>query len=135
MFTPLNEEHNSEKLKEIEKEKEKIKRIYYLFLLNKKLEDVFSYKLVHEENLNLLDRVKEYALYNHIRSGKRKINLDDVVGYKRPLLEYIETLIRDGLFIKAKKLLNVAKEKRFTCNKYYELLRRIKKEYRFISRL
>lgn len=135
MFTPLNEEHNPEKLKEIEKEKNNLKRLYYLSLLNKKPEEIFSYELVHEENLHFLHRVKEYSLYNYIKSGKKKINLDDVIGYKRPLLEYIETLINDGQFIKAKKLINIAKDKKFTCNKYYELQRRVRKEYRWNSKL
>ncbi|KAF9761563.1 hypothetical protein NGRA_2559 [Nosema granulosis] len=137
MFTSLNEEFSIEKTREIEKEKKKIKKSYYTYLINRKIDDIFNYELVHEENLHLFERVKEYTLFNHIRSGRKKINIEayNLTRYEKALMEYVELLINDGMFIKARKLLNIAKEKKYLSNKYYELEERIRKEYRFNSKL
>ncbi|EOB12808.1 hypothetical protein NBO_364g0014 [Nosema bombycis CQ1] len=123
MFTSLNENTSSDEQKRnFKREKLKLKKIYYNFLLNNKLDDIWNYKLQFEENRGYYERIRENALYNFVQKSKR-LNIEkyQLTKYSKPLLEYISLIIDDNQLLKARKLLNIAKGNGFTCNKYYEL--------------
>ena len=131
MFTPLNKETSKKRLKSIVKERRALKETYYNFLLDiKKLDNIFSVKIDYEENYELLSRIKEYALYNCLL---KNIDIDikkyDIFRYKKVLFFYIKKTIENKEFIKAKKLLNICKERGYENNEYFDLLYKLKKFY------
>ena len=122
MFTPLNKETSKKRLKSIVKERRALKETYYNFLLDiKKLDNIFSVKIDYEENYELLSQIKEYALYNCLL---KNIDIDikkyDIFRYKKVLFFYIKKKIENKEFIKAKKLLNICKERGYENNEYFD---------------
>lgn len=131
MFAPLNEDLNPERLKDIAREKKILTKLYYNYFLNRKPESILNFKLENEENKIFYNLIKENVLFNVVRGKNKKVKLDvgEVIQFKRVLLEYIDKLIDEKEFIKASKLLNVAKRENYCCNKFYKLKERIRREY------
>jgi hypothetical protein len=129
MFTPLNKETSKKRLKSMLKERRMIKEIYYKFLINMDIDNVFNIKTEYDENRDILYQVKEYALFNLVDKFIDKVDplKYDIFSYKKAAFLYIHSILKKKEYVKAKKMLNICKEKGYECNEYYELVDEVRK--------
>lgn len=130
MFTPLNKETSKKRLKSILKERRMIKEVYYKFLVNMDIDTIFSIKIEYDENSDILYQVKEYSLFNLVDKSVEGVDpvKYEIFNYKKAAFMYIQNVLKRKEYVKAKKMLNICKEKGYECNEYYELVDEVRKK-------
>ncbi|AFN82730.1 hypothetical protein EROM_031080 [Encephalitozoon romaleae SJ-2008] len=114
------------------KKSEDHERAMLLMEYNKALKDLnvgsfLRYKVKHDVNLGLYKRASGYLISNYTAKKALEEVEQNIERYK--LLNYRESLfnmarrniIERNNFVRARKLLNIAREKGFFCNELYEL--------------
>ncbi|ADM11253.1 uncharacterized protein Eint_031100 [Encephalitozoon intestinalis ATCC 50506] len=127
MFEAINSIDNKVIRKSEDHEKGMILLEYTKALKTLDIGSFLKYRVKHDVNLGLYKRASGYLISNYaIKKTLEEIELN-MERYK--LLEYKESvfimarrnIMEKENFVKARKLLNLAREKGFFCNELYEL--------------
>lgn len=122
MFKSINK-LNDKKLK---KEKENMYKEYIKNLQKKSID--FDFNINHEENKNMYKKMKENLKINLIFNIEYEkinefINMEEIKENKNLFFAYLERSIRNLKFIKAKKMINYAKFRKYFCKQFYDIKR------------
>lgn len=133
MFRALNTESASQKKKAAE-EGIRIREMYMDYLFTSNLDALLSYPVQCEQNIPLMMKAKSNALTAHVKSEpidrlNSQMEQLGLLEFRNPLFLLAEKNIQGGNFVRAKKILNVARDKGWFSNRLYDLSKRIEVEY------
>lgn len=137
MFKAINSEDDGLYTRNLQDEQTKIEKMYLESLKGNVIDEYIAYSPKYECNIGVYRKGKIFLMCSYIRnSGLDKldslIDTYDALIYKDVLFEAIEKYINGRKFFKAKKLLNLARDRKFLCNRFYELERLYAKKYYYI---
>lgn len=133
MFKAVNTECEAERKKAV-LEKKKIQNTYLSALKTLDIQNYLEIKVVFEQNVGFYLVGKANLLHSLVRKASVE-ELDEImekygiIDVKLAVFEAAKKFIGNGLFVKARKLLNIAREKAWWCNDLFDLEERIKREY------
>lgn len=132
MFRAVNTESESDRRRAC-LERQKIQNVYLSTLKTMKLSKLLSMEVRYEQNYNLLCNAKSNLLYGFVRRMSMGQLLESMeCGFlesKVSFFEFVRKCIAEGNFIRAHKLLNLAKSREWVGNDYFELREEIGKKY------
>jgi hypothetical protein len=125
MFRAVNTESEHER-KRIHYERIKIKNVYLSVTKTLNVEKYFEMKIHFEQNKGFYLAGKANLLYNLVRRTQineldKMLEKYDILESKCAFFEFARKCIENGLFVRAKKLLNIARSKGWWCNDLYDL--------------
>lgn len=134
MFVPINSRNAEAIRKSEEEERTNLRRAYIEALSTLNIDSFLRCKPKHEANLGLYNQATRYLIFNY--SSKKElceiesnISKYGLLNYKESLLNMAKKNIETESFMKARKLLNIARERGFFCNMLYELEEQLRKEW------
>jgi hypothetical protein len=133
MFRAVNTETEYER-KRTQVERLKIKNVYISAVKTLNIEKYFELKVQFEQNQGFYLAGKSNLLYNLVRRSPLK-NMDELIKKhnilesKLAFFEFVKKCIDNGLFVKAKKLLNCARIKGWICNDLFDFENQIEETY------
>lgn len=138
MFKAVNTDSESQR-KKISIENQRIRDLYMDTLQTLNIKKFLELQVLHSQNQPFYLKAKSNIMYNYVKcvdisilnENKEKY---DFLEHKHSFFEVVEKNIRGGNFVRARKLLNLAKERGWLCNSLYSLASRIEDDY-FAARL
>lgn len=130
MFKAVNTESEAQQ-KKIQIERQKIRELYLAALADLELDAFLQFKVENDQNGEFYKKAQANLLYNYAKA-KALDDLDERLGFlecRDAFFEVAEKNIRARNFVRAKKLLNLARERGWFCNKLHDLQKRIEEEY------
>jgi len=133
MFRAVNTESETERRKALQ-ERAKIQSTYLSAMKTLDIEKYLEIRIQFEQNDGLYLAGKANLLYGLVRKTP-VVKLDELVEKYRILetrlafFELARRWIDNGMFVKARKLLNMARERGWWCNDLFDLEGRIEREY------
>lgn len=114
------------------KKSEDHERAILLMEYNKALKDLdissfLRYRVKHDVNLGFYKRASGYLISNYtakkaLEEVEQNIERHKLLNYRESLFNIARrNIIERSSFVRARKLLNIAREKGFFCNELYEL--------------
>lgn len=133
MFKAVNTESENER-RRAQFEKTRIQKSYLSALKTLNIDKFLAIKIHHEQNQAFYESAKSNLLYNFAAKSSsdailKKVEEYGILNFKAPLFEFARKSLDEENFIRAHKLLNLAKHKKWTNNDYFELRKRMKSEY------
>jgi hypothetical protein len=134
MFKAVNTESEYE-MKLAEYERRRIQKCYLSAMKNVKNTNFFNLQVKYENNQAFYTSAKSNLLCTYIWETSteqiiQEIEKLKILDFKFPFFELVRKSIKEHNYIRAKKLLNLARSKKWTNNDYFDLKREIKKNFR-----
>ncbi|KAM0672639.1 hypothetical protein CWI42_030800 [Ordospora colligata] len=135
MFTVINSVSSSVTKKLEDKEKAKILTEYNKALNTMKIDKFLTIDPKHQANIALYSKATQYLMSNYTQ--KKSLAEIEANIHKYRFLEYRDALFNIARrsmdeqenYIKARKFLNIARQKNFICNTLYELEQKLENEW------
>lgn len=133
MFRAVNTESENERRKE-SFEKSKIQTMYLATLKSLNIDKFLSLKINYERNQVFFESAKSNLLYSFVsKSPSEKIvevlEKYEILKFKTPFFEFVRKTLEDENYLRAQKLLNLAKSNKWAGNDYFNLKTQIEKDY------
>jgi hypothetical protein len=134
MFAALNT-HPSDTDRRLQEERTRISTLYNSALHTLDIAPLTAYSPRHEENRTFYNRAREYILFNYTSERPMQEVEENIEKYRLTesrdaLLCLARRSMEAARFIRARKLLNLARERRYHCNTLYELERTLMRMWR-----
>ncbi|KAH9411738.1 hypothetical protein HK407_03g04870 [Ordospora pajunii] len=135
MFTVINSVSNSATKKLEDREKTKILTEYNKALSTMKIDKFLAISPKHQVNIALHAKATQYLMSNYTQK-KSLADIEENI-HKYRFIEHRDALLNIARrsmdeqenYIKARKMLNIARQKHFTCNELYELEQKLENEW------
>jgi hypothetical protein len=133
MFKAVNTESVQEIKKSLE-ERKIIRGIYLSCLKSSNIEKLMSFNVIFDQNQQLYTTAKSNLFFSlvHKNNSEKLIEFSkkyNFLEFKQPFFEFVKICISESKFVKAKKLLKLARGKGWFCNDYFSLKNEIKAKY------
>lgn len=133
MFKAVNVESESDK-RLCEFEKKRIEKSYLATLKTLNLDSFLATQIKYEQNLSFYKNAYSNLLVEYVSIKCDREILENLEKYKilehtNSFFELLRKSIKNENFIRAKKLLNLAKSKNWMRNEYYDLKRELEQLY------
>lgn len=133
MFRAVNIESEYEK-KRASQEKHKIQEMYFSCLKTLCIEKFFNIRILFDQNRPFYETARSNLLYNIVRKTslpvlEKVLQEYDITESKHAFFEFVRKCIDNSMFVRAKKLLNLARKNKWWCNDLFDLEKDIDKLY------
>lgn len=133
MFKAANTDSETQRRK-TSVEAQKIRDLYMEVLRTLDIKKFLEFKVQNDQNQPFYTRARSNLMYNYVKRtdvavlNENKENYD-FLDYRYSFFEVVEKNIAAGNFVRARKLLNMAKERGWQCNSMYSLEKEIENRY------
>lgn len=133
MFKAANTDSETQRRK-TSAEAQKIRDLYMEVLQTLDIGKFLEFRVMSDQNQPFYTRARSNLMYNYVKSTDVSVLNEnrenyDFLDYRYAFFEVVEKNIGAGNFVRARKLLNVARERGWQCNSLYTLEREIESRY------
>lgn len=126
MFAAINSTGSENTRKLEEEERTRLRNKYNETLLTLNLGPFLELRPVHDINLGFYNRALRYLVFNYtfqksLEEIEQSMSRYRLLEYKEAIFNIARKHIEAERFVRARKLLNIARDRGFFCNMLYEL--------------
>jgi hypothetical protein len=134
MFVALNSKPDENERKSEREERKELVTLYNRALETLEVDSFISHRLKHETNRCVYNKGREYLLFNYslrkeLKEVEENIEKHRLTEYKYALFCLVKRNIENANFIRAKKLLNLARDRNYHTNALYELEKLLRRQW------